>query len=404
DLMRAMGASAREMLVAAAAARWGVSPSTCRAESGKVIHGPTGRSLKFGDLAAAAAKLDPPADPPLKPSKEWKLVGRSLPKVDTASKVDGTAVFGMDVKVDGMVYAAVRASPVFGGKVERFDARSIEGRPGVLGVVPIPNGVAVVAKSYWVAKTALDALEVVFDEGSDAAVSSESLAATYRAALEGNDWFVVHGGKPAPDPGRLGSAEYESQFLAHATMEPMNCTARVTSDACDIWAPTQGQELTQLVAAQVLGLPKERVRVHRTLLGGGFGRRLIADFAVQAIVISKAVGRPVKVIWSREADMQHDVYRPAVLHRLTAGLDREGKLQTMAHKLVSPSILQFVYPPAVTGSVDPSCLEGLEETHYALPGWRVEFKLLKVPVPTSVLPTTPDGPDIFPLESFLPHP
>jgi isoquinoline 1-oxidoreductase subunit beta len=401
DLMRTMGASAREMLIAAAAARWRVSPSSCRAENGKVIHGASGRSLKFGDLAEAAAKLEPPAHPTLKPRKKWKLVGRSLPRVDNPSKVDGTAVFGMDVKVDGMVYAAVRTSPVFGGKVERFDGASIEGRPGVLGVFPIPSGVAVVAKSYWLAKKALDAIEVVFDDGPNAAASSESLAATYRTALEGNDWVVVHEGKVAEALPTVVSAEYESQFLAHATMEPMNCTARVTSDGCDIWAPTQGQELTQLVASQVLGMPKERVRVHRTLLGGGFGRRLIADFAVQAVLISKAVGRPVKVIWSREEDMQHDVYRPAVLHRLAAGIDEEGKLQTMAHKLVSPTILQLVYPPGVTDTFDPSCVEGLVETHYAIPSWRVEFKLIKVPVPTSVLRTTGYGPNIFALESFI---
>jgi len=402
DLMRTMGASAREMLISAAAARWRVSPSSCRAEHGKVMHAASGRALKFGDLAEVAARLEPPAHPPLKRRKEGKLVGRSLPRIESPSKVDGSAVFGIDVKVNGMVYAAVRTSPVFGGKVERFDGASIEGRPGVLGAVPIPSGVAVVAKSYWQAKKAVDVLDVVFDDGPNVAANSDSLAATYRAALDGKDWMVVHEGKGAEQAlPTVVTAEYESQFLAHATMEPMNCTARVTSDSCEIWAPTQGQELTQLVASQVLGLPSERVRVHRTLLGGGFGRRLIADFAVQAVLISKAVGRPVKVIWSREEDMQHDVYRPAVLHRLTAGIDSEGKLQAMAHKLVSPSILQFVYPPGVTDTFDPSCVEGLDETHYAIPGWRVEFKLIKVPVPTSVLRTTGYGPNIFALESFI---
>jgi len=197
------------------------------------------------------------------------------------------------------------------------------------------------------------------------------------------------------------SAEYESQFLAHATMEPMNCTARVAGDRVDIWAPTQGQEKTRLTLAGAFNLPKENVQVSRTLLGGGFGRRLIADFALQAALISKAVGRPAKVIWSREEDMQHDIYRPATLHRITAGIDEYGKLRAIAHRLVSPSILQYVFPPAVTDVYDPSCLEGLLESHYEIPNIRVDFKLLHVPVPTSVLRTTGYGPNIFALESFV---
>ncbi|HWE22935.1 MAG TPA: molybdopterin cofactor-binding domain-containing protein, partial [Myxococcales bacterium] len=248
DLMRTMGASAREMLIAAAAARWNVSAASCRAESGKVTHGATGRSLKFGELADAAAKIDPPSNPRLKSRKEWKLVGRSLPRVDGQSKIDGSAVFGMDVKMDGMLYAAVRTSPVFGGKLERADREGIQQQPGVVAVVDIPGGVAVVAKSYWQAKKALDAATIVFDEGPNATVSSESLTALYRAALEGTDWLMVKAGQPGTSaPGTTITREYESQFLAHATMEPMNCTARVTSDACEIWAPTQGQEMTRIV-------------------------------------------------------------------------------------------------------------------------------------------------------------
>jgi isoquinoline 1-oxidoreductase beta subunit len=197
------------------------------------------------------------------------------------------------------------------------------------------------------------------------------------------------------------SQEYESQFLAHATMEPMNCTARVAGDAIDVWGPTQGQEITRLTLASVFKLPKENVQVWRTFLGGGFGRRLVADFALQAALISKAVARPVKVVWSREEDMQHDIYRPATLHRITAGINEYGKLGAIAHRLVSPSILQYVFAPAVTDTYDPSCLEGLIETHYDIPNVRVDFKLLHVPVPTSVLRTTGFGPNIFALESFV---
>jgi isoquinoline 1-oxidoreductase beta subunit len=198
------------------------------------------------------------------------------------------------------------------------------------------------------------------------------------------------------------SQEYESQFLTHATMEPMNCTARVSGDTVEIWAPTQGQEMTRITLASVFNLPKENIQVSRTLLGGGFGRRLVAnDFALQSAVISKAVGRPVKVIWSREEDMQHDIYRPATLHRITAGINEYGKLRAIAHRLVSPSILQYVYQAGVTDVYDSSCLEGLLETHYEIPNIRVDFKLLHVPVPTSVLRTTGYGPNIFAWESFV---
>lgn len=426
DLMRQMGAAARAMLVAAAADRWRVEPTTCRTENSKVLHTPTGRSFAFGELAEEAAKKEPPAKPTLKPEKEWQLVGKALPRVENAGKVDGSAVFGMDFQVPRMVYAAVRTSPVFGGKVAKVDKASVQGLPGVIDVVPVPNGVALVAKSYWQAQRALDALQVTFEDGPNATLSSASLKAQYRAALDGKSWVTPHAtGDKAETLGRyrrltetpprtagdkdaiakefatIFSEEYESQFLAHATMEPMNCTAHVTADGCDIWAPTQGQEMTQLVVSELLKLPKAKVRVNRTLLGGGFGRRLVADFAVQAVLVSKAVGLPVKVIWSREEDIQHDIYRPAVLHRITAGIDEFGRLQAVAHKVVSPSILQFVYPMAVTDTYDPSCLEGLLETRYKIPNTRVDFKLLKVGVPTSVMRTTGYGPNIFAYESFI---
>jgi isoquinoline 1-oxidoreductase beta subunit len=399
DLMRTMGAGAREMLIAAAATRLGVKPASCRAEHGQVIHGPSGRALRFGELAAAAAMLRAPAKPALKPRKDWRLLGTSVPRLDNPGKVDGTAVFGLDVTVPGMVYAAVKTSPVFGGKVQRFDPASVRDRPGVIGVVPIPDGVAVVARSYWQAQTALDALDVTFDDGPNAAVDSDGLLRLYRDAMTADAWVVSHPGAQVRGTPVL-EAEYQSQFLAHATMEPMNCTAQVTPDGCDVWAPTQGQELAQIMVAQVLGLAREKVRIHRTLLGGGFGRRLLADFVVQAVIVAKAIGAPVKLVWSREEDMQHDFYRPAVLHRLQATLDG-SELTQVAHKLVSPSILQHVFAAAVTATVDPSCLEGLLETHYAVPSWKVESKLLAVPVPTSVLRTTGFGPNLFAIESFI---
>jgi isoquinoline 1-oxidoreductase subunit beta len=405
DLMREMGASARQMLIAAAAAGWKVDPRSCRAERSTVIHRSTGRRATFGMLAAAAATLERPARPALKSAAEWTLIGKALPRVENAAKLNGTAVFGMDVAVPGMLHAAVRMSPVFGGKVAAYDKSSVRSLPGVVDVVEVPNGVAVVARSYWQARQALAALSVEFDDGQNASISSASLRTQYQAALAGDAWHLAHASGD-PDAFTKGFASvfsetYESPFLAHATMEPMNATASVSADRCEVWAPTQGQELAQIVLSQVLGLPKEKITINRTLLGGGFGRRLVPDFIVHAALASKAVGAPVKVIWSREEDMQHDIYRPAVLHGLSAGIDEFGRLQALAHKLVSPSILQFVYPPAVTGTYDPSCCEGLLETRYRVPNVRVDFHLLKTGVPTSVLRTTGYGPNVFAVESFV---
>ena len=428
DLMRQMGASAREMLKTAAAQQWNVDPSACHTESGKVIHTKTHRRARFGDLVEAAAKLTPPANPRLKSDKDWLLLGKPLPRVENPAKIDGSAVFGMDFTLPGLAYAAVRQCPVFGGDVASFDRSSIAGFPGVLDVVRVPHGVAVVAESYWQAKTALDALSVTFHEGSAADFGTPSLRDDYRSALDGSDWLLVHvdgnpdalhrdypsvpldknaipanSGENAPKETypTIYSQDYESQFLAHATMEPMNATARVSGDTVEIWAPTQGQEITRMTLAAIFKLPKENIKVSRTLIGGGFGRRLWTDFAVQAALLSKAVGKPVKVIWSREEDMQHDIYRPATLHRITAGINERGELRAVSHRLVSPSILQYVFPPAVTPVFDPSCLEGLIETHYDIPNLRVDFKLLHLPVPTSVMRTTGYGPNIFAWESFV---
>jgi len=408
ELLRTMGASAREMLIVVAAKRWDAKPEDCAAENGRIIHRPTKRSFKFGDLAEDAARIVPPKDPKLKPQSEWKLLGRSLTRVELASKLNGAAIFGIDFTVPGLVQAAVMQSPVHGGTVSYFDRDSVANLPGVIDVVPIPNGIAVVANQYWQARQALKALKVEFEGGENSNVSSDSLSKQYRTALDGNSWKTVKSEGDGfraedlkPKFADTYSQEYESQFMAHATMEPMNCTAHVKDDSCTVWGPLQGPELAKITLSGMFKLPPEKVTINRTLLGGGFGRRLLVDFVVQAAVISRAVGKPVKVIWSREEDMQHDVYRPATLHRITAGLDKAGKPVAIAHKLVSPSVLQFVYPPAVTEDNDPTCLEGLMETHYEIPSQRVDFKLLKVGIPTSVLRTTGYGPNIFAVESFI---
>lgn len=402
ELLRRMGASARETLIQAAAERWRVPPVECIAEANYVVHGASARKVRFGDVAEAASRLKPPADPPLKQPSEWKLLGRSLGRVELPSKLDGSAIFGMDFRVPGMLYAAVAMTPTIGGKVKRFDRTPAVSMPGVVDVVELPDGIGVVADTYWRARKALAVTPIEWDAGPNSALDSEGLMRQYKSALEGNQWIRVKLTGEAPTVGESITADYESQFMAHATMEPMNCTARVTDDRCEIWGPIQGQKMVQLEVAGALKMAPEKISVNRTLLGGGFGRRLYGDFAQHAALLSRAVGRPVHVIWSRETDMQHDGYRPAVMNRLTARLDDQGKPVSLAQKLVSPPILMNVWPPVYPQPpFDPSCLEGTLEWHYKIPHWQVDFHQLKVPVKTSVLRTTGYGPNLFALESFV---
>lgn len=401
ELLRRMGASARECLIQAAADRWRVPPSECVAESNRVVHSATNRRLRFGELAEAASRLKPPADPPLRQPSEWKLLGRSLGRVELPSKLNGSAVFGIDFRVPGMVYAAVAMPPAAGGKIKRHDRTPAVSMPGVIDVVELPDGIAVVADTYWRARKALAATPIEFDPGPNSSLDSAALMKAYQSALEGNEWIRVKLTGEPPATGAKITADYESQFMAHATMEPMNCTAHTTDDHCDIWGPIQGQKLIQLQVAEALKLAPEKVSVSRTLLGGGFGRRLYGDFAQQAALLSRAVGRPVHVIWSREDDMRHDGYRPAVMNRLTAIADDQGKPLSVAQKLVSPTILLPVFPPVAQAPYDPSCVEGTLEWHYKIPHWQVDFHQLKVPIKTSVLRTTGYGPNLFAFESFI---
>jgi isoquinoline 1-oxidoreductase beta subunit len=401
DLLRQMGASARAMLIAAAAEQWNVAPEECVTEAGVVLHPASGRRVRFGDVAERASRKAPPKDPALRQRAEWKLLGKPLGRVDIPSKLDGSAVFGLDFRIPGMLYAAIALAPAIGGKIRKHDRTPAVSMPGVVDVVEIPDGIAVVADSYWRARKALAQIPIEWDDGPNASVSTASLTAQYRAALNGDQWMRIKVSGFPPNSGETVTAEYESQFMAHATMEPMNCTARVTKDKCEIWGPIQGQELTRIEVAQALQMAPEQVQVNRTFLGGGFGRRLWTDFSRQAALISRAVGRPVQVVWSRETDIQHDIYRPAVLYRITARVDPSGKPLSLSHRFVSPSVLQFVYPPIVQAPFDPTCAEGTLEWHYRIPYWEVEFHQLKVPVPTSVMRTTGYGPNLFAIESFI---
>src|SRR5438552_3591524 len=320
--LRKAGAAARELLVAAAAQTWSVDKAECRAERGAVIHTPSKRRLTYGKLAAKAAVLPAPAEVPLKDPKDWKILGTRVRRLDTPPKVDGSAQFGIDVRMPGMLVAVIARCPVFGGKVASFDATKAKAVPGVRQVVQISTGVAVVADGYWPAKKGRDALEVSWDEGPNASVSSASIAQLFGQRAEQPGAVARHDGDAEAALASAGAkvdAVYDAPFLAHATMEPMNCTAHVRPDGVDIWAPTQFQTGCQQLGAGVGGVAPEKVQVHTTYLGGGFGRRFELDFIREALETSKAAGVPVKVIWSREDDIRQAQYRPACRHSLRAG-------------------------------------------------------------------------------------
>ena len=399
--LRKAGAAAREMLVTAAADTWKVDRATCRAEAGAVVHAASGRRLPYGRLVARAAALPVPTDPPLKDAKSFRLVGTRMRRLDTPSKVDGSAQFGIDVKVPGMLVASIERSPVLGGRIKRVNADATKALPGVRHVVELePSswmgpkggwaagcaaGVAVVADTYWEAVAGRRALQIECDEGDAGALSSESVRSQL-AALVAQPAVVAQtiGDAAAALAGaaRRIEAVYEVPFVHHATMEPMNCTAHVRGDGggADIWVPTQNQEHAQKVAAQVTGLPVEQVRIHTMLSGGGFGRRLEPDFVSEAARVSQAVGAPVKVIWSREDDMRNGFYRPTTFNRFVAGLDANGQLVAWTHRIAGTP-LRLKFGPLEKG-IDDSLVDGAVDLPYAIPNVLVDQATLELaPVP-----------------------
>jgi isoquinoline 1-oxidoreductase beta subunit len=401
--LRKAGAAAREVLIDAAAQTWKVDRAECRAENGAVIH-TGGRRLSYGHLVAAAAALPVPTDPPLKEPADWKILGTRVPRLDTPLKVDGSAQFGIDVMLPGMLVAVVARCPVFGGTVASFDAASAQAVPGVRHVVKISRGVAVVADGYWPAKTGRDALAVTWNEGATATVSSASIGQLFAQRAGRAGVQARHDGNP--DRALAGAARrleavYETPFLAHATMEPMNCTAHVRPDGVDIWAPTQFQGGAHQVGAAIGGVAPEQVQVHTTYLGGGFGRRFELDFVIEALETSKAVGAPVKVIWSREDDTRHDFYRPASYHRLRAGLDGSNRPAAWTHRVVAPSIMARVFPNTVQNGLDGEAVEGAIEMPYAVPNVHVDYVLTDTGIPVGFWRSVNHSYNAFAVESFI---
>jgi len=401
--LRKAGAVAREMLIASAALTWGALRESCRAENGSVIHIPSGRSLSYGSLAEKAAKQPVPSDVPLKDLKNFKIVGQSLPRLDSRDKIQGSAVYGLDFRLPGMLTAAVSRSPVFGGTVKSYDDKKARSLPGVRNVLQIQRGIAVIADSTWAAFQARDALSVIWEEGKASGLGSAGIRAIFDERITGEGAEVRREGDPLGALEKAAGkveAEYELPFLAHAQMEPMNCLADVRKDSAEIWVPTQSPQWVQGAVAEVAGLSPEKVIVHTTLAGGGFGRRLMVDYAIEAAQISKAAGAPVKVVWNREDDMRHDYYRPASLHRLKAGYDGTGKLTSWVHRIAAPSISAQLFPDAKPEN-PPYAVDGAANIQYNVPNILVSYSMSNTPVPVGWWRSVYNSQNAFVNESFI---
>jgi isoquinoline 1-oxidoreductase subunit beta len=381
--MRQAGATARIMLIAAAAKTWNVDPATCRAQKGSVIHPESGRKMAYGDLAGQAAKLPVPDKVALKDPKSFTLIGTPAKRLDTPAKVNGTAQFGIDVRVPEMKIATVAASPVQGGKVAALDEPKAMAIKGVRQVVRLDDVVAVIADHMWAAKQGLAALDVRWDDGPNAKVSTADVVRGLAEASRKPGVMARNEGDASSAilrAGRKVEATYQAPFLAHAAMEPLSCTVHVRPDACDVWCGSQVQGRAQATAAEVTGLPLEKVVVHNYLLGGGFGRRLEHDYVTQAVRIAKQVEGPVKIVWTREEDVQHDVYRPYYYDRIAAGLDARGMPIGWTHRIVGPSIIARWAPPAFRNGLDSDAVDGAQQMVYDIPAIQVEYVRHEEPV------------------------
>jgi isoquinoline 1-oxidoreductase subunit beta len=365
DFVRKGGAAARIMLVQAAAEQWKVPAAECTAADGVITHKASSRSTTYGKVADAAGKIEPPTDIKLKDPKDWKIIGKGLKRLDTAEKVTGKAIYGIDVRLPGMLYAAIKACPVNGGKVKSFDAAKIAGNKGVKKVVQIEdNAIAVIGDSWWQAKTALDALPITWDEGENAKVSSESIAAWLKEGLDVEQAFV--GNKGGDVKAALGGAAqkieavYNYPYQNHATLEPQNAVARYTADKCEVWCSTQNGEQALATASEACGLPIPKCEVYKTFLGGGFGRRSTSqDYVRQAVLVAKEIpGTPVKLLWTREEDMTHGWYHPITQCKLTAGFDKDKNLTALHVRISGQSILAKVRPAALQEGRDPATFSG----------------------------------------------
>jgi isoquinoline 1-oxidoreductase subunit beta len=403
--LRQAGAVARTMLVAAAAERWNVDPATCRAESGQVVHAPTERRIAYGALAADAARMPVPKNVALKRPQDFKLIGTPARRLDAPAKVNGTAVYGIDVRPPGVKIATLAQSPTFGGRLKSVDDAAARAVNGVRQIVRLDDAVAVVADHMGAAKKGLAALAIEWDDGPHARLSTDDIAseleqATLRPGAVAQT--MGEGDKAMAGAATRVEATYQLPFLAHATMEPMNCTAHVRKDGCEIWVGSQSIARVQAAAAKTAGLPLDKVVVHNHLLGGGFGRRLEVDGVVRAVQIAQQVDGPVKVVWTREEDIQHDMYRPYWLDRLSAGLDAHGMPVAWIHRFAGSSVIARWLPPAFKNGLDPDTTEGAIDLVYDLPNLHVEYVRVEPPgIPTAFWRSVGPSHNVFVTESFI---
>jgi isoquinoline 1-oxidoreductase beta subunit len=401
--LRKAGAQARAMLVGAAAQQWQVDAASCTTSNGMVVHAASGRQLGYGDLAEAAETQKISGDVVLKDPKNFNLVGKPLKRLDTPDKVNGKAVYGIDAILPGLKFATLAACPVFGGKVGSVDDRAAKQIPGVRQIVVLDDAVAVVGDHMWAAKQGVEALVITWNEGPNAKVSSSDIWADLRAASEKDGAVALSKGDVVKGlaTGEKYEAAYELPFLAHATMEPLNCTVHLKPDSCEIWTGTQIMTRVQSSAAKAAGLPVDKVTVHNHLLGGGFGRKLEPDMVVTAVLIARHVEGPVKVVWTREQDIQHDVYRPVYRDTITASLS-EGRVVGWKYRVTGSAILARWLPPAFQKGIDIDAIDSAADTPYDIPNMHVEYVRAEPPaVPTGFWRGVGPNNNVFAIECFM---
>ena len=400
ERLRKVGAGTREILITAAAQKWGVPESECKAKNGQIQHLISDRKLSYGQLASTASKLSPPNNPILKNPKQFRLLGKSIPKLHTPDRVRGTAQYGIDVRRPGMLFATVSQSPVFGGHVKSYDESAAKAVNGVKDVILIPNGVAVVADSTWHAKQGLEALKPQFEGGETVGLDSTKVTARLRAALD-------EMGKAEVTAEKVLDVEYEMPYLHHAAMEPMNCTAFVTTDSCEVWVPHQIQEFCMDAAKEVTGFSEEQIRIHTMMMGGSFGRKQTKEYVEQALIISKFIQKPVQVIWSREEDTQHGTYRPASMSRFQVGLGGDGLPVQWERQAAQPSFAAQFIPLLGWIGFDPMTIPGsvhdyaVPDHFYKVEGVNMTHSPVELGVPVGPWRSPPNSINVFYTESVM---
>lgn len=402
--LRKAGAAAREMLMLAAARKWTVTVKECAVDNGRVRHIASNRMLTYGKLAADAARLEIPQNPVLKKESQFRYIGKDIPRLDIPDKVNGTAPFGIDSFAPGMLYAAIARPPSYVADLVSYNRDAAQAVPGVQAIVPVHSGMAVCADSLDAAWQGRDALKPKWENGRYPNLSNESLEKDFTALLDAKGLIARNDGDIARALDAAANkvdAVYQLPYLSHATMEPMNCTIYVRPDGCDIWAPTQNQTGVLNLAVKLTGLKPDQIHVHTTFLGGGFGRRFETDYVEEALLLSMSTGKPVKLLWKREEDMQHDFYRPMNLSRIQGAVDDQGRATAWSHKIVCPSIFARVFPSMLKNGIDNAAVEGLENMEYEVPNIAVEYVRVDTPVPVGFWRSVGSSHNAFTVESFI---